>query len=225
MSTKCDLLLNNGEIEMIDLDDTNFTYEELKYYAMNRKLICHGNHGECKARLNVIKHHNGKLFFSKFSVNSEEHILNCDRQKVIRTTITGNSITRLKDFLVNLFNGVLEHNEDEEVEQDQDDNETGYGGSGRRNYHGSRSSLNLRKLSTLIRAISNGEINVDMEISDNLKLFDFFRRITNVDSIERFRNNGSDRYFYIFFDELGVTSTNNFCSSLRKMIILKFNYI
>lgn len=214
MSTLANLLLDNSEIEEVDLENTHYSETELKSFAHRKCFYCGGQNNDgdlCEARVTVKKHKNGHLFFSKFPNARYEHIQNCDRQNVVIYNISRTSIDKYKEFLNNLFNGIYNENEGH--------NYISTTGVQHGEEHNGRntSSINLKKIENLIRAIANDNVSLEMEISDTLILLNFFKSISKESSLQRFMSESNrNRYYYIIFTNVKVAQNNNLYVNLKQ---------
>ena len=173
MSTVANLLLENGDLEEIDLETTDYTWLELKSFAQNKKLICGGNNNDgeqCHALLNVVQHSNGSLNFSKFPSSPECHISNCSRQKVVNNHITRYSLSRYHNFLLKMISGELDFEYEETLILET----PSHSNTNHKKRNFGKGSINLMNLDNLIRAISNGSINFGEKINDEIILKDCF---------------------------------------------------
>lgn len=213
MSIKANLELDNGDLETIEIEDTEYEIDFLKKCASQGKILC-GGHNEdgdiCEARL-FIREKRNHSSFAKYPSSEKRHIKNCSRQKVETRQITYTSLQKYNEFLEKLLNGLFESDDITDDSPTTSTSQSHIHSGGR----GGNSAVNLKKIDNLVRAILRGDLELTHEISEDYKLYNFFRTISRTSSIIKFMDaNNKERYHYILIKDCRVTSSGNLHTTL-----------
>lgn len=191
-------------VEKIDLDDTHYSYDDLKDLASRKELVCCGYDSnldrECEACMTISRGKN-KDFFKNFP--SYPHLDHCDEHKKSNARVTVKSTHILKKFLVDILNGELDFSQLEPQKKSLrqlTNNKT-------KNAIYGDGNIRLTYINNLIRAIVQGELSLDLKINESVILKNLF--LYSNFYISQFIMNQRNEYRYIVLERASVTSNGN----------------